>query len=682
MTTAPGNDLALIPSPRQLTLEPGCFEAPAELVLSVSPNARRLQAVAGAEGVSVQVEADGPDFGFRLGAPTAAAPTPPDHNEGYAIDIGPDGVQAAANSYPGLVHAWFALAQIRRQCGGPWPCLQISDYPDLDWRIYHLDLKGTRRRRENLHAILPELAEFKVNALLVEYEDYIRLERHPDLAVPEALSKDEWAAWIEDAEAHGLTVIPLVQTLGHWQYILCKPAYAHLQEHPGDAAEACSSHPETWQMVRDFIDEIAELHPNAPFLHVGLDETARIATCPRCRERLGDDSRLVFYARWMNRVCAYVRDRGLTPMAWGDMIINEPDDEVTNALDPDVVLLAWDYGSTGPSRPAFGWHGQRLSREWLKRPNADIADLPTISFRPGMKFYEDLEPSERESLAPYIDRPDSPRRFASHPGVPMLRQRGFRTMGVAASRTSSHGCIAPHFIVGQLNIMCWAQTCRKHGGEGVIASSWARGHSLAGLNAHPDLEWYAIAALGESGWRPFELSELREFDARFAREFFGLPDGHVADLYFLFDRSSPRVDHNMVNYLDHVSEELAKLLPLATRNRGRLELFARVVELQRLRVRCQFALLEIEYFYPLWGRVPIAMRERIFGDIEAVAAEMAASRTGLAELYAETLVESDARELAATQIDFFRDSMLLMRDNLKSAAASGSATTAPPNGEN
>jgi hypothetical protein len=85
----------------------------------------------------------------------------------------------------------------------------------------------------------------------------------------------------------------------------------------------------------------------------------------------------------------------------------------------------------------------------------------------------------------------------------------------------------------------------------------------------------------------------------------------------------------------------------------------RVVEAQILRFRAQFATLELEYFYSTWERVPVDFRERIRRDIAAVVRETEVAREDLRKIYARTLIEPDAAELVATQLDFFKDIMQL-----------------------
>ncbi len=662
---SPLDDLRLLPQPRICRRLPGAYRLRRPAV-EIGAAAAALLRILPAEwrqefGRPVAVKAGaGAGFYFRIGR--REAPKPAGRQaEGYALQIGADGIGAGANTAAGLLYAWQTLKQILRASPGRAPGLRIGDWPALRWRVYHLDLKGTRRTLANLHAILPRLAEFKVNAVLAEYEDYVRLDRHPALAVPGALTKSQVKDWIAAARDYNLTVIPLVQTLGHLQYVLRQPAYSHLQEKPGNPAEACCTHPDTWPLIRDFLDEIMELHAGLPLFHVGLDETFNLGTCPRCQAALGGRSKMTLYVDWVNRCCRHVRAQGFTPLVWGDVAIAHFDDPQVKKLDPGAYYIDWGYKQTGPRFPSLlAMNSNAVSREWLQRPNGEIYELPRIGFGPGRKFYEDFPGKLRASWLPWLANPEYPRKFKTDVSTALLTKRGFKTGAVSGIRVSFHGCVAPQFITGQLNTLTAAEACKKYRAEILIGSSWARGHSLAGMNAHPELDWYGIATLGAAGWGKLARGALRDFDRRFGFQFFGLPDGRIGDLYFLFERSSARVDHVMDNYLPYVLEASARLAPLARRNAEKLALFQAAVKVQQARYRAQFAALELEYFYALWERVPPDFKARIRRDIAATAAAIGSLKAEVGARYAQTIVPGDAAELAATQLDFFRDQMLLL----------------------
>lgn len=642
------------------------FTASAEDVATILLNEWQAECSAAiARGDALAADEAAAPFSFVIGNAAKSACDLPDHLEGYSLDTTSSGVLAAANSKAGLLYAWQTLKQLMRQYDDALPAVSISDWPSLDWRIYHVDLKGTRRTLENLHAILPKLSELKINAVLVEYEDYIKLNCRPDIAIEEALTRDEVRAWIEAAKAYNVHVIPLVQTLGHLQYVLEKPQYAYLRERPDVISDACPSHPDTWALVKDFLDEIIDLHPDAPFLHAGLDEAHVAGSCDRCKEAHPDKQKIDIFMDWFNKVCRYVDARGVKPLAWGDMITSSLSKERIKAVDPCVTLTDWSYLEDAPTQPTVArFKGSHVSAEWFRRPNGPVNQLPVVNFGPGMGTIEGLPEDDRAIIEPWLQNDDYPKYVRTLPGQRMLASHGLRTMGASGVRVSFHGQVAPRYITGQLNTLQWAQVCRETQSPGLIATSWSRGHSQAGMNAHPEQDWYGLATLADAGWGNLTFDGLRDFDARFGFQFFGLPDGEIGDLYFQFERTSPRMQIPMASYVERIEARLKVLRPLVKRNRSCFELFASSTEVLGVRHRAAFVLLELEYFHAMWDRVDKDFRARIFRDLEGVLSDIERLREKLRDQYSKSVINRDASELVETQLRW-SESQLKLNLSLK-----------------
>lgn len=546
----------------------------------------------------------------------------------------------------------MTLRQLFRQYGRHLPSLEIHDWPDIPWRVYHLDLKGTRRTFPRLLRLLPELAEWRINAVLVEYEDHLILPSHPDIAAPEALTPQQVRTFVAEAARFGITIIPLVQTLGHLQYVLTKPAYASLREHPEDASEACSTHPATWPLIRDFLNDVIALHRDAPFLHIGLDETFRIATCPRCVQYRKKKPPIARFVEWARQVATYVQNCGMTPLMWADILARHLDPALLETLPKEMVFCGWGYTETGPVHYQLGrYRGGLVSRNWFRRPLGRIDLLPPVPWTQG-RWIEDLSSIERQRLEPFARNRNYPEWVNSD-----FLQRLYRKLGLAHAvatgiRVSFHGPFHPRFITGQLNTLQGARTCKRNGGLMLIGTSWSRGHSLAACNSHPDLDAYGIATLGAAGWAPFAESDLRMFDQRFAFHYYGLPDGAIGDLLFMAERSSPRADHVHLQYLPPVLEGLASLRTSVSRHKEQFDLLRAVLEARLLQFQMQFALLEMEYFHARRTRLPAEVKKRVAEDVRRLTAESEKRRIQLARLYGRSLLLRDANELAETQLAY------------------------------
>ena len=247
-----------------------------------------------------------------------------DHPEAYRLQIDPRGVVITARTPVGLQHGWMTLRQAIEDDGLRISCGVIEDQPAITWRLQHLDLKGVRPTPDYLMQLLDRFAAFKINGILLEIEDYIRYDSHPSVAHPDALPKEFWRKFAARAQALHIEVTPLLQTWGHLQYILRKPAYRHLAETgKGMISEICPEHPETWALLRAMIDELCDVFPASRFFHVGQDEVFHHGECPRCRKierRLGVNR---FFVRQINRACGYVAGKGRIPVIWGDELARD-----------------------------------------------------------------------------------------------------------------------------------------------------------------------------------------------------------------------------------------------------------------------------------------------------------------------------------------------------------------------
>ena len=124
------------------------------------------------------------------------------------------------------------------------------------------------------------MAALKYNWISIQIDNRLRYERDPRLARgPDAPTKAELRALVEQAQALGLEVIPMTQCWSHFSYFLNNEAFRHLAEIPNPPEKAqrrfwnyCPRHPETHPMLFSMIEEQLECFPGATVFHVGLDE--------------------------------------------------------------------------------------------------------------------------------------------------------------------------------------------------------------------------------------------------------------------------------------------------------------------------------------------------------------------------------------------------------------------------
>ncbi|MFA7232109.1 MAG: glycoside hydrolase family 20 zincin-like fold domain-containing protein, partial [Victivallaceae bacterium] len=114
----------------------------------------------------------------------------PDRQDAYVLRITADYIELAANTGAGFFNGWQTLCQLAEdasiQCG------TIVDWPSLELRCLHVDLKGMTPKFEYLLELIRKISRLKINSIMLEYEDKIHYDSHPAIAHPEmAYSKEQ-----------------------------------------------------------------------------------------------------------------------------------------------------------------------------------------------------------------------------------------------------------------------------------------------------------------------------------------------------------------------------------------------------------------------------------------------------------------------------------------------------------
>jgi len=396
----------------------------------------------------------------------------------YGLRASGDGLHLSAATEEGMRCGRATIRQLAAQ--PPLPCgLTIRDWPALKVRGLHLDLKFWPPRFDAVLRWLDQMAAWKLNMLVLEYEDRFPYEKVKRIACPAAWSRDQIQELLHRARAWGIEVVPLLQCLGHVEYILWHGEYAVLRELPHVLSQYCPSNPESFALFTAMADEILDLHADVRFLHVGGDETAFLGRCPTCSARAQSQGPLGVYAAHLRRVCEWVSAKGIRPIVWDDILRQEP--ERITALPPSTVLMHWDYETTG---------------------------IPT-------------DPRKRRQANGAAD-------MTSGPSVPRPVYRQYREAGydVIMAPCYNAGGLIPSAPVA--NTRHLAQQAALHGGLGVCSTHWAV------FLTSPDFAACGAAACAEFSWNPLpsrdDLLTSRnvgvdtEFERRFCRAYFGLPD--------------------------------------------------------------------------------------------------------------------------------------------------------------
>ena len=331
----------LLPSPRRVERLPGTLQlgSRAQLLPETGSPAEEEAATVLAERLRRRKV---------RGAVVAASPATPSGTvvltetgadpESFELRVDRAGAQLRGGR-AGLRYGAETLAQLTGPDGGI-PAVRLRDAPALRRRGFLLDIsRGKVPRPESIHGLIEILARLRYNELFLYTEHTFQFERHPEIG---SGSGGYSAAEIREldgaARAHGVELVPCLQTFGHFRRILEKAPYRHLAE-SGRLWSVSPDAPGTYPLLRDMLEEYL---PNfsSGWAHINCDEPVDLGK-GLSSDRTAREGPAAVFAGHVNRVAAMVRELGKRPMIWADVLADHP--EALDRLDPSITLADWWY---------------------------------------------------------------------------------------------------------------------------------------------------------------------------------------------------------------------------------------------------------------------------------------------------------------------------------------------------
>ncbi len=202
--------------------------------------------------------------------------------------------------------------------------------------VFHMDMNYVASRPAVIREMIHFAAENGYNAILWEVENKIQWKTCPSAVDPEAMTIAEFRAILQESRELGLEPIPLLQTIGHGEYIMMHPEYTALRELPERYDCYCVSKPETRDFLKAMIREYKEVFGELKYFHLGGDEAYVFGQCPVCSRR----DRGELYAEHIQELAeAELIPHGIRPCIWNDMIMHYP-----QAIPASFLIWDWNYG--------------------------------------------------------------------------------------------------------------------------------------------------------------------------------------------------------------------------------------------------------------------------------------------------------------------------------------------------
>ncbi|MEK8126697.1 DUF4838 domain-containing protein [Paenibacillus filicis] len=379
--------------------------------------------------------------------------------EGYHLQADGTGIIIQALDSAGLFYGLQTLLQLV-ELYEAIPAVEIVDWPDTALRCMNYDLRQTYSKPELLHAYLADAARYKINSVLIEYEDKFPFEAYPDLAHPKhAIEAEQLEQLKQTAFLYFIEIIPLQQSFGHLEYVLRHENYKHLRETEKSTGELCPSKPESFELIKGLLGEIMDRHPDSRYIHLGCDEVYSLCECPDCQERFEGVRERAFIS-FLNLLIDHAASRGKTPIFWHDMLDKCPLEELQH-LDKRSVAMIWIY------------NGRNI--------DAEVSAL-TAKFR---------ELGIRVMGAPAVRSFDG----AEHQNYPVI-----------ANRVD--------------NLLQWNKTADKLGIDCSVATNWTGPFSLGVPYGVFETTWYPMLLHADLCWN--RGSDTDTFIDRFLHQFHGI----------------------------------------------------------------------------------------------------------------------------------------------------------------
>lgn len=287
-------------------------------------------------------------------------------------------------------------------------------------RAFQWDIARQIERFSWLMEQLPRYADWGYQELYLHLEDAVEFPSLPKIARQGAYSYRQMEQLVARAEQLGIKTVPIINLLGHTQYIVKVPEYRDLNEcrepdgSPQPTGQICPLHPRTLEIAEKLISDMRPFC-TAGKVHVGLDESFKIGQHPLSQREIKRIGRAAHFARHVQRLRKLTKSLDLEMGMWADMLYFLP--EAIPLLPQDITAYDWYYYP-------FKKHPQVEFFNYIER------DLATPLRKHGIKYW----------------------------GCPMNGAFRYEPL--------------PHFHDRLVNIKTWWDRCLKNKAEGMLITSW------------------------------------------------------------------------------------------------------------------------------------------------------------------------------------------------------------------
>ena len=237
----------------------------------------------------------------------------------------------------------------------------IKDYPDKDFRAFMIDVGFRWHPFDKMLKYVDLCFFYKINHLhlhIADNEVYTLPSKvFPKLPTPRKHYTFEQIAELNRyAKARGIKLVPEFECPGHAKAMNTAYPEVFMNHAEGESGEfynelgdkidpvglVCAGSEKAFNGVKALLSEIAELFPDAPYIHIGGDEAPHQMweQCRECRAYMkahGIKDSNELYSEFTGRVARHVLSLGKTPMVWEGF-----PKESAHYVPKETVVIAWE----------------------------------------------------------------------------------------------------------------------------------------------------------------------------------------------------------------------------------------------------------------------------------------------------------------------------------------------------
>lgn len=214
-------------------------------------------------------------------------------------------------------------------------------------RGFHIDMRVEVMTISALKDLAKYLSGLGINAMILEYADSFPYEEQATITGTNAYDRQELKNLIFFCEGLGIQVIPLLENLGHVQYILRHERYSELRIEHNILSQVDPLNKHCISLFNDLIDDLTSLHPSK-YIHLGGDETRHLEN-KKFQGYVDKNGVSRLYTQYMKQICNIAIQKGKTPLLWADMILRHPEAVADLPIDK-IIFINWIYNGADADR--------------------------------------------------------------------------------------------------------------------------------------------------------------------------------------------------------------------------------------------------------------------------------------------------------------------------------------------